>query len=120
MREVNYKIYRTKIGQGTLASTNQLLLRGFSCEFFGFLNQIVLYMSSNMHSTHLTPKEQYTIQWNAINKHTFDAGLANTVKRERGNGGRVYGREAITLHNYKLNYLFKHKGINLDTAFSIK
>jgi hypothetical protein len=43
-------MYRTKIGQGTLASTNQLLLRDFSCESFGFLNQIVLYTSSNMHS----------------------------------------------------------------------
>jgi hypothetical protein len=43
-------MYRTKVGQGTLASTNRLLLRGFSCGFFGFLNQIVLYTSSNMHS----------------------------------------------------------------------
>jgi hypothetical protein len=43
-------MYRTEIGQGTLASTNRLLLRGFSCEFFGFVNQIVLYTSSNMHS----------------------------------------------------------------------
>jgi hypothetical protein len=31
---------RTEIGQGTLASTNRLLLRGFSCELFGFLDQI--------------------------------------------------------------------------------
>jgi hypothetical protein len=93
-------MYRTKIGQGTLASTNQLLLRGFSCEFFGLFNQIVLYTSSNIHSTHLIPKEQYTIQWNAINTQTFNAGLAITVKRERGTDGR----EAITLHNYKLNH----------------
>jgi hypothetical protein len=42
-------MYKTKIGQGTLASTNQLLLRGFSCEFFGLFNQIVLYTSSNTH-----------------------------------------------------------------------
>jgi hypothetical protein len=35
-------MYRTKIGQGTLASTNQLLLRGFSCEFLGLFNQMVL------------------------------------------------------------------------------
>jgi hypothetical protein len=49
-------MYRTKMGQGTLASTNQLLLRGFSCEFFGLLNQIVLYTSSNIHSTHLIQK----------------------------------------------------------------
>jgi hypothetical protein len=72
-----------------------------------------------MHSTYLIPKEQYTIQWNAINKHTFDAGLTNAIKREKGNGGRAYGREAITLHNYKLNYSFKQKGINLAIAFSI-
>jgi hypothetical protein len=50
-------MYRTEIGQGTLASTNRLLLRGFSCEFFGLLNQIVLYASANIHtSTHLIQK----------------------------------------------------------------
>jgi hypothetical protein len=42
---------RIEIGQGTLASTNQLLLRGFSCEFFGLLNQIVLYASANIHTS---------------------------------------------------------------------
>jgi hypothetical protein len=41
-------MYRIKIGQGTLASTNRLLLRGFSCEFFGFLKQTVLYASANI------------------------------------------------------------------------
>jgi hypothetical protein len=56
MREVNYRMYRIEIGQGTLVSTNQLLLRGFSCEFLGLFNQIVLYTSSNMHSTHLIQK----------------------------------------------------------------
>jgi hypothetical protein len=50
-------MYRTKIGQGTLASTDGLLLRGFSCEFFGLLNQIVLYARANIHtSTHLIQK----------------------------------------------------------------
>jgi hypothetical protein len=50
-------MYRTEIGQGTLASTNRLLLRGFSCEFFGLFNRIVLYASANIHiSTHLTQK----------------------------------------------------------------
>jgi hypothetical protein len=50
-------MYRIEIGQGTLASTNRLLLRGFSCEFFGLLNQIVLYASANIHtSTHLIQK----------------------------------------------------------------
>jgi hypothetical protein len=51
MREVNYRMYRTKIGQGTLPSTNQLLLRGFSCEFLRLLNQIVLYASANIHTS---------------------------------------------------------------------
>jgi hypothetical protein len=51
MREVNYKMYRTEIDQGTLASTNQLLLRGFSCEFLGLLNQIVLYARANIHTS---------------------------------------------------------------------
>jgi hypothetical protein len=44
-------MYRTEIGQGTLASTNRLLLRGFSCEFFGFLNRIVLYASTSIHTS---------------------------------------------------------------------
>jgi hypothetical protein len=39
----------------------------------------------------------------------FDAGLAITVKREKGNDGRVYGREAITLHYYKLNHSFNRR-----------
>jgi hypothetical protein len=47
---VNYRMYRTKIGQGTFASTNQLLLRVFSCEFFGLRNQTVIYASTNIHS----------------------------------------------------------------------
>jgi hypothetical protein len=48
---MNYRMYRTKIGQGTLASTNQLLLRVFSCEFFGFFNQTVIYASANIHTS---------------------------------------------------------------------
>ena len=104
-------MYRTKIGQGTLASTNQLLLRGFSCEFFGLFNEIVLYTSSNIHSTYLIPKKQYTIQWNAINKQTFNTGLTITVKKERENDSRVYGREAITLHNYKLNHSLNRRAL---------
>ena len=51
MREVNYRMYRTNIGQGTLASTNQLLLRGFSCEFFGLSNRIVLYAIASIHTS---------------------------------------------------------------------
>jgi hypothetical protein len=49
------------VGQGTLASTNQLLLRVFSCEFFGFSDQTVLYACANMHSQLKSAKEQYTI-----------------------------------------------------------
>jgi hypothetical protein len=50
-------MYRTEIGQGTLASTNRLLLRGFSCEFLWLFNQIVLYTSANIDtSTHLIQK----------------------------------------------------------------
>jgi hypothetical protein len=53
------------MGQGTLASTNKLLLKGFSCEFLGLFNQIVLYTSSNMHSTYLIQKTvHHTIECN--------------------------------------------------------
>jgi hypothetical protein len=37
------------VGQATLASTNQLLLRDFSYEFFGLLNQNIIYASANIH-----------------------------------------------------------------------
>jgi hypothetical protein len=72
-------MYRTEIGQGTLASTNQLLLRGFSCESFGFLNQIVLYTSSNMHSHLKLESKQYPIQRDESNSHTPDIRLAFTT-----------------------------------------
>jgi hypothetical protein len=72
-------MYRTEIGQGTLASTNRLLLRGFSCEFFGFLNQIVLYTSSNMHSHLKSESKQYTIQRDESTSHTPDIRLAFTT-----------------------------------------
>jgi hypothetical protein len=42
------------------------------------------------------------------------------AKRERESNGRGYGRRAIMLHNYKLNYLFKQNGINLAITFSIR
>jgi hypothetical protein len=72
-------MYRTEIGQGPLASTNRLLLRGFSCEFFGFLNQIVLYTSSNMHSHLKSESKEYTIQIDESNSHTLDMWLALTT-----------------------------------------
>jgi hypothetical protein len=72
MREVNYRMYRTTIGQGTLASTNQLLLRVFSCEFFGLHNQTVIYVSTNIHSHLKSESKQYTIQRDGSNNHTPD------------------------------------------------
>ena len=78
------------------------------------------YLYEFKHTFHtFNTKEQYTIQWNAIVKHTFDVGLTLTTKRERESNGRGYGREAITLHNYKLNYSFKQNDINLAIALSI-
>jgi hypothetical protein len=44
------------MGQGTLAFTNGLLLRVFTCNSFGLRQLIVIYMSSNIHSTHLIQK----------------------------------------------------------------
>jgi hypothetical protein len=79
------------MGQGTLAFTNQLLLRIFTCNSFGLHQLTVIYTSSNIHSTHFNTKEQYTIHWNAINKQTLDAGLTLTTKRERESIGRGYG-----------------------------
>jgi hypothetical protein len=56
---------RTEIGQRTLASTNRLLLRGFSCEFLGLFNRIILYAIASIH-TYIHPFElgnkQHTIQ----------------------------------------------------------
>jgi hypothetical protein len=49
------------MGQGTLASTNQLLLRVFSCDLFGLRNQTVLYANANIHSHLNSEKKQYTI-----------------------------------------------------------
>jgi hypothetical protein len=69
-------MYRTQVGQGTLASTNQLLLRGFSCEFFGLLNQTVIYASTNIHPYLKSESKQYTIQRDESNKYTPDIWLA--------------------------------------------
>jgi hypothetical protein len=79
------------------------------------------YLYEFKHTFHIfNTKEQYTIQWNARNKQTFDAGLALTTKRERESNGRGYGRRAITLHDYKLKYSSKQNGINLAMAFNIR
>jgi hypothetical protein len=44
------------MGQGTLAFTNQLLLRVFTCNSFGLHQLTVIYTSSNIHSTILKQK----------------------------------------------------------------
>jgi hypothetical protein len=48
------------MGQGTLAFTNQLLLRVFTGNSFGLRQLTIIYTSSNKHSTNLIQKEQYT------------------------------------------------------------
>jgi hypothetical protein len=47
------------------------------------------------------------------------AGLTPTTKRERESNGRGYGRRAITLHDYKLEYSSKQNSINLAITLSI-
>jgi hypothetical protein len=79
----------------------------------------VIYMSFK-HTFHkFDTKEQYTKQYNVVNKQTFDVGLTPTTKRGRESNGRGYGRRAITSHDYKLKYSSKQNGINLAITFSI-
>jgi hypothetical protein len=47
--------------QGTLAFTNQLLLRVFTYNYFGLRPRTVIYASANIHSHLKSEKEQYTI-----------------------------------------------------------
>jgi hypothetical protein len=49
------------MGQGTLVFTNQLLLRVFTYNSFGLRQLTVIYTSSNIQSTNLIQKEQYTM-----------------------------------------------------------
>jgi predicted acetyltransferase len=44
------------MGQGTLAFTNRLLLRVFTCNSFGLRQLTVICTSSNIHSIHLIQK----------------------------------------------------------------
>jgi hypothetical protein len=53
-------MHRTEIGQGTLASTNRQLLRGFSYEFFGLSDRIILYASANIHTSTCLIQENST------------------------------------------------------------
>jgi hypothetical protein len=50
------------MGPGTLTFTNQLLLRVFTYNSFGLHQLIIIYTSSNIHSTNLIQQEQYTMQ----------------------------------------------------------
>jgi hypothetical protein len=68
------------MGQRILAFTNQLLLRVFTCNFFGLRQLTVIYTSFKHTFYKFNTKEQYTKQYNAINKQTFDAGLTPTTK----------------------------------------
>jgi uncharacterized protein YjbK len=70
------------MGQGTLASTNQLLLSVFSCDLFGLRNQTVIYASTTIHSHLKSESKQYTIQRDESNNHTLDIWLALTTVRE--------------------------------------
>jgi hypothetical protein len=85
---------RTEIGQRTLASTNRLLLRGFSCEILGLFDRIVLYASANIHTyIHIfNTKEQYTMQGNKKSEYAssmaFDIAFVMVrKKRERVSQG---------------------------------
>jgi hypothetical protein len=67
------------MGQGTLASTNQLLLRVFSCDLFGLHNQTVIYASTTIQA-HLKPEsKQYTIKRGESNNHAPDIWLVLTT-----------------------------------------
>jgi hypothetical protein len=70
------------MGQGTLASTNHLLLRVFSCDLFGLHNQIVIYVSTTMHSHLKSESKQYTIHRDESNNHAHNIWLALTTVRE--------------------------------------
>jgi hypothetical protein len=98
------------VGQGTLAFTNQLLLRVFNCDSIGLHQLTVIYTSSNIHSTNLIQKNS---------TQTLGAGLTPTTKQERESNGRDYGRRAITLRDYKSKYSSKQNGINLAIALCI-
>jgi aspartate carbamoyltransferase catalytic subunit len=66
---MDYKVSRTYIGQRTLAFTNQMLLRVFSCNFLRLSKWIIIYTSASIHSHLRIRKEQYTIQENKSIKH---------------------------------------------------
>ena len=78
---------RTEIGQGTLASTNRLLLRGFSCEFFGLFNRIVLYASADIHTSIHSNQETNSTPYkrtNKVNMHRISHTIMNLPWLERG------------------------------------
>jgi hypothetical protein len=80
------------MGQGTLSLTNRLLIRVFTCNSFRLHQMIVIYTSFK-HTFHkFNTKEQYSKQYNVVNKQTLNAGLTPTTKRGRESNGRGYGR----------------------------
>jgi hypothetical protein len=60
------------MGQGTLVSTNRLLLRVFSCDLFGLCNQTVIYASTTIQAHLESESKQYTIQRGESNNHAPD------------------------------------------------
>jgi hypothetical protein len=67
------------MGQGTLAFTNQLLFRVFTCNSFGLYPRTVIYASATIHSHLKSENKQYTIQGNRSIKHAHDIWLALTT-----------------------------------------
>ena len=78
---------RTEIGQGTLASTNRLLLRGFSCEFCGLLDRIVLYAIASIHTSIHSNQETNSTPYkrtSRLNMHRISQTIMNLPWLERG------------------------------------
>jgi hypothetical protein len=67
------------MGQGTLAFTNQLLLRIFSCDLFGLRNQTVLYASTNIHI--LNKKKNNTPYKETNEARTYDHAKLASAER---------------------------------------
>ncbi len=69
------------MGQGTLAFTNQLLLRVFTCNSFRLHQLTVIYTSSNIHSTHL------------IQKNSTPYNIMQYINRRSTRGSQLWLRE---------------------------
>jgi hypothetical protein len=72
------------MGQGTLAFTNRLLLRVFTCNSFGLHQLTIIYTSSNIHSTDLIQKN--STPYNRmlyINRHSTQGSHLRLSEKER-------------------------------------